>query len=995
MKVFRKLCSVILCCCLLGVFLPQQVHADTSDNEIEYQGDIEAVSSAMTLQTGGQGTVGVIGGISFTPALPAETQELHPDQYTTEYVTYSYEMRWDSSDESVVSIEETNSQYVVFVHGLNPGEATVTAHLIIKKGVSSRYFGPDGINFTSYTTETETDSESCDITVTQPVYGITLNAEQADVIVGDSLNLVATIDPENASNKNISWTSDNPEVADVDEKGNVTALSVGEAVITATTEDGNYTAQCVIDAYKEVDSVKLSETSITAKENDSVSLSAEVSPSDARYSTLKWTSDNTDVATVTDEGTVTALHAGTANINVTVDDSDKTASCIVTVTHDLVEVPAKDATYTENGNVKYWKCNVCGKCFKDSAGTQEISADSVTVPKKIHVDSIKINKNELSLKVGETETLSSTISPENATNKSFKWSSSDTSVATVDQNGKVTALSVGEAVITATTEDGNHIDQCIVDTYKEVESVKLSKKSITAKENDSVSLSAVVSPADARYNSLKWTSSDTNVASVSQEGLITALHAGKAVINVAVDDSDKIDSCIVTVMHDLVEVPAKEATYSEDGNIKYWKCNGCGKCFKDSAATEEIDSDSVILPKKIHVDSIDIDKTELGLKVGETETLSSKITPENATNKSVKWSSSDSSVATVDQDGKVTAIKVGTADISVTAEDGNKKANCKVTVNPKSVPGVKYKTYVQTYGDQKYVSNGQMSGTTGQSKRLEGIWIQLTDHEDLTGSVIYRTHVQSIGWQDWVQDNEMSGTTGKAKRLEAIQIKLDGEMAQKYDIYYCVHAQHFGWLDWAKNGESAGTEGFAYRLEGIRICLVEKGGKAPDPVDSGNAGITYYKNTSGVTYRTHVQTYGTLNWVQNGKISGTQGKSKRMEAIRIKLTNPAFDGNIEYQTHVQTYGWEKTWKKDGELSGTQGEAKRLEAIRIRLTGDMAKNYDVYYRVHAQHFGWLGWAKNGENSGTAGYGYRLEAVEVKLVPKGQAAPGQTTNTYYQK
>ena len=68
-------------------------------------------------------------------------------------------------------------------------------------------------------------------------------------------------------------------------------------------------------------------------------------------------------------------------------------------------------------------------------------------------------------------------------------------------------------------------------------------------------------------------------------------------------------------------------------------------------------------------------------------------------------------------------------------------------------------------------------------------------------------------------------------------------------------------------------------------------------------------------------------------------------------------GNIEYQSHVQTYGWEKSWKKNGQLSGTSGKAKRLEAVKIRLTGEMKNKYDVYYRVHAQSYGWLGWAKN--------------------------------------
>ena len=95
------------------------------------------------------------------------------------------------------------------------------------------------------------------------------------------------------------------------------------------------------------------------------------------------------------------------------------------------------------------------------------------------------------------------------------------------------------------------------------------------------------------------------------------------------------------------------------------------------------------------------------------------------------------------------------------------------------------------------------------------------------GGIRYRTHVQSYGWQKWALDGQMSGTSGESKRLEAIQIELTGKAADKYDIYYRVHAQTYGWLGWAKNGKSAGTEGLSTRLEAIEIVMVEKGGEAP------------------------------------------------------------------------------------------------------------------------------------------------------------------------
>ena len=105
-------------------------------------------------------------------------------------------------------------------------------------------------------------------------------------------------------------------------------------------------------------------------------------------------------------------------------------------------------------------------------------------------------------------------------------------------------------------------------------------------------------------------------------------------------------------------------------------------------------------------------------------------------------------------------------------------------------------------------------------------------------------------------------------------------------------------------------------------------------------------------------------------------------------------GGIEYCTHVQTYGWQD-WVQNGTISGTTGKSKRLEAIRIRITGDLAKEYDVYYRVHAQTYGWLGWAKNGESAGTEGYSKRLEAIEIVLVRKGNSAPGDTVNCFIKR
>ena len=307
------------------------------------------------------------------------------------------------------------------------------------------------------------------------------------------------------------------------------------------------------------------------------------------------------------------------------------------------------------------------------------------------------------------------------------------------------------------------------------------------------------------------------------------------------------------------------------------------------------------------------------------------------------------------------------------------------------IPSIYYQVHRQDYGWEvdekdeadltKWKSDGAESGTVGESKRLEGIKIQLP--KGVSGSVEYRTHIQNTGWETkWKKDGEVSGTSGKSLRLEAIQVKLTGKVADNYDVYYCVHAQNVGWLNWAKNGEEAGTAGYGYRLEAIKIMLVPKGEKAPAKVGDSDKAM----EARLVGYQTHVQDFGTQAYVYDGAVAGTSGQAKRMESIRINLPSTmASEGKIEYRSHVQNIGWEKDWKQTNQLSGTTGKSLRLEAIQMKLSGNIAKEYDVYYRVHAQNFGWLGWAKNGEEAGTAGYSYRLEAIQVVMVPKGTENP----------
>lgn len=277
---------------------------------------------------------------------------------------------------------------------------------------------------------------------------------------------------------------------------------------------------------------------------------------------------------------------------------------------------------------------------------------------------------------------------------------------------------------------------------------------------------------------------------------------------------------------------------------------------------------------------------------------------------------------------------------------------------------VTYKAHVATIGWQPSVSDGATAGTTGRGLSMETLSAAVSSDPD---ALKLNAHVQNIGWQGWQTGN--CGTTGKSLRMEAVKIKLTGDLEDKYDVYYRVHVANFGWLGWAKNGEAAGTQGYAYGMQAVEICLVEKGGKAP-----GKTGNSFRQPL--VTYSAHVAHIGWMSAAKDGKIAGTTGRGLSMEALRLSLGD-SVSGGIEAKAHVAGTGWESGWST---TVGTTGKSRAIEAVRIRLTGDAAKKYDVMYRAHSAKVGWSAWVKNGKKAGTTGYSLPMQAIEIKLVKK---------------
>lgn len=326
----------------------------------------------------------------------------------------------------------------------------------------------------------------------------------------------------------------------------------------------------------------------------------------------------------------------------------------------------------------------------------------------------------------------------------------------------------------------------------------------------------------------------------------------------SVDEDVKIESKVMESPAD--EEKGKENKAEKDAE-EVKKSQTIEEKKKDENKTEENSKKS----DKVEVTNIKLDKSSAKIKAGETTTLKATIKPNNATEKDkITWKSSNDSIVTVaiPKGGNANNVtlhgyKAGKA--TITAECAGKSAKCIVTVeNAKketstedtstniSLPEVKYKTHIQKDGWLKFVKNGETSGTTGQSKRMEAIQIlkTSTNNTEIKGSIQYRTYVQGIGWTNWVEDGETSGTIGQSKRMETIQIKLTDELEKYCDIYYRAHVQGYGWLGWTKNGESAGSTGISYRMEAIQIKIVEKG----DTISSSTASLVTkpLSYTSGV-----------------------------------------------------------------------------------------------------------------------------------------------------
>lgn len=612
-------------------------------------------------------------------------------------------------------------------------------------------------------TQDNTKYAECVVTVNNvPVSSVSVAPTSNSLEVLETVQLGATVLPANAFNKEVTWSSSDETVATVDEAGLVTAKKIGGPVtITATAKDGSgksATSTITVVATK-VTTITLLPISLDMKVGEvSSEITATVAPAGATDKTYTWSSSDDAIATV-DAGVVTAVKAGTCSIYATAKDgSNVKGTCAVTVTNVLptsitmattlgftVGDGSKTLTPTvapENTTDKTltWSSSddaiatvVDGVVTPVGEGTCTITATSNADATVKAVCTVTIVESTVSVigvtldatatvSIGKTITLTPTVAPNDATDKSVTWASANEAVAMVDANGVVTGKTVGIATITVTTTDGSKTAECTVTVEAiAVTKIELDKYTLSyTMSSTPEQLTATITPEDATDKTITWSSDNESVATVNTSGVVTPVAIGSCNIIATATNDVKSSACVVTVSAIAVEsVTINETPVSgmtmRDASVALtatvlpadattstitWSSTdetvatvvGGVVTFKKvgtttiTATAGGVSGTYALVINAIPVESVSLDKATMELTAGAaTGSLTATVLPEDATNKAITWTSSDEAIVTV-ANGVVTPLAKGTATITVTTTDGNKTAECVVTVVENTTP---------------------------------------------------------------------------------------------------------------------------------------------------------------------------------------------------------------------------------------------------------------------------------------------------------------------
>lgn len=642
------------------------------------------------------------------------------------------------------------------------------------------------------------------------VASITLNRSELALYQSETYTLSATCLPSNAANKNVTWNSLNPDIASVDATGKVTARKVGYAQITATADDGSRVyASCYVSVCVPVSKIEVSASEIEMLVGESTEIivtptyTAEI-PADSDYGVeMAWEYPDNNILTVGfldtygQHAKITGVTPGQATVRAVAQDGTGKYQDVVVTVYGIPEAPETPEITAKTCTSVTLKAVSCCEYSKDGVNWQ--TSNVFTGLSMGDTYTFYMRKQEDLLhyyKAGRISKLEQVTLAHNYSEQVIQ--------PTYDNQG----YTLHTCVTCGTSYKDRYTDKLVRPTTEE-----------STTEQAVIETPAVTVRYTTHVQTFGWQGDENNASTWFTNGTMAGT-SGKAKrlegIKICVDGNSRLDIQYTTHCQSYGWLP--------------WSANGEMNGTQGEAKRLEA--------IKIQLTGPDKDKYDVYYRV-------------HAQSYGwLGWAKNGSPAGTAGYSKRLEGIQIVVVKKGVEAPGLNYagvnasgaayagqtyiyRKDSSPVVPGENNTNVTYRTHVQTYGWQGWKYNGQMSGTSGQAKRLEGINIRLTNQQ-YSGDIVYTTHVQTYGWQGdlnnqstWKKNGQMSGTSGQAKRLEAIKINLTGEMAAHYDIYYRVHAQTYGWLGWAKNGEASGTAGYAKRLEGIQIVLVPKGGAAP------------------------------------------------------------------------------------------------------------------------------------------------------------------------
>ena len=528
--------------------------------------------------------------------------------------------------------------------------ATVVAHLdgpgnpIRSVGV---FWNPSGIDTSEIGTQTSIGTCSIDSTKTMtltvavtgiPVTSVSLSPTSLSLLVGNVNNsLVATISPANAANKSVTWSSSNNSVATVSGTGVVTAVAAGSATIRVTTVDGGKTASCAVTVLPSTCNL------------NGMTLERSYQQSNWPFNTV-WTgapySPVFSTSTVSYSSTV-ASSSTNIRLNWTIP-SGATSSCTVTrgtSTNNYTMGSTYDISGSRTGPYTF-RITVYWTGYPGSSRVYTL----VVIDNAVAVTGVNVTPSTMTLTKGNTGNLTATVSPANATNQTVNWTSSNTGVATVSSTGVVTAVTVGTARITATTVDGGFTDYCdvTVQDYALLSNLALRRSS----NGNAIAISPAFSSSQLTY---------TASTTYTPVRLTLAATYPGSTIQVRLNNG---------------------TTQNYDTNRDYALNVGTNTFTITVSANGYVTRTYTLTVTRIQmVTGVNVTPSTMTLTKGNTGNLTATVTPTDATNQTVNWTSSNTNIATVSNAGVVTAVAVGTARITATAADGSGISDyCDVTV---------------------------------------------------------------------------------------------------------------------------------------------------------------------------------------------------------------------------------------------------------------------------------------------------------------------------